>query len=321
MHNITFDHPENLPASMLVIIIAVLVIFFNIFVRLNITDYSNLIYYYYYLSQVVNNRMTEICNSIANSESYCLHHFNAMMRLQEAAGLQSKDRIMISLSGYQIPGKITNNLLSVNRVLYHKPIIYDDSHVPQLDSNPINTSKYNQGSIDLKTWTNKVSKLDNFSTYTNYDYAFTLRYPSNWSFEEINKFISNHDLLVVKFFPNANSTHRNSVNVSIFVDESVINRNLNGYINERLEKYKKSSVFDSISRSTESSYLSVHPAYKLLLSESGSNNRRLNSIEIGTVIGGKGFIIRSTANDDQYSLHEKDIELIMNSFRLLGHPL
>jgi hypothetical protein len=193
--------------------------------------------------------------------------------------------------------------------------------MPQLDRKFINTSKY-ESSVRLKPWINIDVKMDNFSTYTNYDYGFTLRYPSNWSFNEINRFTSDHDFLVVKFFPNNNnSASRNLVNVSILVDESVINQNLNGYVNERIDKYKKSSAFDSINRSTESSYLSSHPAYKLSLSESASDNRRLNSVEIGTVIGGKGFIIRSIANDDQYSLHEKDIQLIMNSFKLLGHPL
>jgi hypothetical protein len=53
--------------------------------------------------------MVEIYNSIVNSE------FNTILPLQEAAALpalQSKDRILILALEYQIPGKITNNLLT-----------------------------------------------------------------------------------------------------------------------------------------------------------------------------------------------------------------
>jgi hypothetical protein len=40
-----------------------------------------------------------------------------------------------------------------------------------------------------------------------------------------------------------------------------------------------------------------------------------------TDIGGKGHIVKSTGNDDQYPMYQKDIEFIVGSFRLLGHPL
>lgn len=322
MHNAALRNPENLPSLILVVIIAVLVMFFNIFARSNITDCDNFICYHYAdLFQLINNSITEIYDSIVSGKSYCFGCFNNITYLQETAGSQSKERIITALSDYQVPRKIANNLLCTNRFLCQGPIIYDGSHVHQLDSGIISTSKYNQGSIHLKPPINKVITMDNFSTYKNYDYAFTLRYPSSWSFKEINRFSSEHDFLVVRFFPNTNSTSGNLVNVSIFVDESVNNRSLKGYSNERIYKYNKSPGFDSINRSAENSHLSLHPAYNLSLSETGADNRRLNSIEIGTVIGGKGFIIRSTANDNQYSLHKNDIDLIINSFRLIGNPL
>jgi hypothetical protein len=285
-----------------------IVIFFTILVRVNATDCNNLAYYYSNLPEFMNSIIIEIHNSIANIESYCLH--------QEFPLLQSKDRIMILTLESQIPEKVTNNLLSVKE-LHQRPIIYDLSHVPQLDL--INTSKHNQTSIHLRPWLSKAIIMDNFSTYTNYDYGFTLQYPSNWSFEEINRFVSDYDLLVVKFFPDA--TAKNLVNVSILIDESVINQDLNGYVTERMDKYKKSSAFDSISRSKEISYLALHPAYKLSFLESGPENRRLNSTEVGTVVGGMGFIIRSEAIDNQDLRYQKDIELIVNKFKLLGHPL
>jgi hypothetical protein len=161
--------------------------------------------------------------------------------------------------------------------------------------------------------------MNNFSTYTNYDYGFALQYPSNWSFEEINNYNSDNDLVVARFFPDVIA--KDLVNVSILVDESAASPDLNGYTNERIDKYKKSLASGHISRSIESSYLARHPAYKLLISERGPENRGVHATEVGTIVGGSGFIVRSTAIDNHLSQYQKDIDIIVNSFRLLGHPL
>jgi hypothetical protein len=262
------------------------------------------------MPQFMDNLVVGIYDTFANTGSNCLH--------QQSAGLQNKDKIMTLSLESQIPCKVTDSLNSAE-MSYQRPIICDHTHEPQLYSNNMNTSKHNQGAIHLRPWVSIAIMMDNFSTYTNYDYGFTLRYPSNWSFEEINKYNSDNDLVVARFFPDAIA--KDLLNVSILVDESAVSLDLNGYTNERMDKYKKSSASDSISRSVENSHLALHPAYKLSFSERGPENRRLNAIEIGTVVGGSGFIVRSTAIDNQLSQYQKDIEVIVNSFRLLGHPL
>lgn len=169
-----------------------------------------------------------------------------------------------------------------------------------------------------------------FSTYTNEEYGFEIKYPSDWQqfgdfkagdyVQHIVIFVPKEEIKF-KAFDSTKDYYKMNTRVAIFLDYSyllpklnlnfVLDDSINGY-SENTEGFKKFELFDSDSNSK----LSDRPAYKIhfQLKHKGEN---IKYLELGTIINDNQILtLNFKAKAEDFAFLLPTFQIMINSFKI-----
>ena len=156
-------------------------------------------------------------------------------------------------------------------------------------------------------------------TYRNSEYNLKIDYPI--SYEKVVKDFDPDDRVIdiVTFYqPFKEVTDKHQEYYSVVMDPLPYQRSLNEYLIETIKDYSVTySNFIEIESNTNS-YLSGHPAYKLIYTYRETNSGMdMRAMEIGTIVDNKVYYIEYQAEESEFDKYISNIEYWINSFQIL----
>jgi len=153
----------------------------------------------------------------------------------------------------------------------------------------------------------------NFLPYVNSTYGIKLQYPSSWDKEE-NGTRQDTETDIVTFYPPAiNSNASLDISIDDISDEKGIA--LAQYAGNGISDLKQSlKNFKSIGLTTNN-VLAGLPAYKSIYTYVNENTI-FKDMEIGTIKGGKAYILTYEAGINEYDNYLPIMQELINSFQL-----
>ena len=165
-----------------------------------------------------------------------------------------------------------------------------------------------------------------FRTYENPAYGIQIQYPSTWIIYAGDVFSDNdYDdddaaIDIVSFLgPVKSDTEAYAPSLYISIDNpptSDLNLNLTEYLARITDDYDaRLKDFKVIESNTNSSILASKPAYKLVFTEE-EDEIHYKTMEIGTIIGDKVYLLSYAAQEEQYSDYLPTVQKMIDSFKI-----
>ena len=158
-----------------------------------------------------------------------------------------------------------------------------------------------------------------FKLYENATSAIHIQYPFNWTIDEGDAYPDDDFTDIVSFFaPVGNDPESEGPSLYISIDSllSKQNENLSEYITTTINDYNDSQDFKVIESDTNS-VLGGKPAYKLVFTDVYDDDTNYRSMEIGTIIGDKVYLLSYEAEEEQYLDYLPVIQKMIDSFKIL----
>jgi eukaryotic-like serine/threonine-protein kinase len=163
-----------------------------------------------------------------------------------------------------------------------------------------------------------------FRTYENPAYGIQIQYPSTWIIYAGDVFSDSDDdddaaIDIVSFLgPVKSDTEAYAPSVYISIDNPPpdLNLNLTEYLARITNDYDaRLKDFKVIESNTNSSIFVSKPAYKLVFTDE-EDEIHYKTMEIGTIIGGKVYLLSYAAQEEQYSDHLPTVQKMIDSFKI-----
>jgi eukaryotic-like serine/threonine-protein kinase len=188
---------------------------------------------------------------------------------------------------------------------------------------PINIIHHHQRHQVVVAQTNDENNNNNpFKLYENATYAIHIQYPFNWTIKEGDVYSDDGYTDIVSFFaPVENDPESEVPSLYISIDSLSSNRNenLSEYLTTTINDYYNDSEDFKVIESNANSILGGKPAYKLVSTDVYDDGTISKSMEIGTIIGDKLYLLSYEAEDEkQYSEYLPIIQKMIDSFRIIS---
>jgi eukaryotic-like serine/threonine-protein kinase len=166
---------------------------------------------------------------------------------------------------------------------------------------------------------------NSFRTYENPAYGIQIQYPSTWIIYAGDVFSDNDDdddaaIDIVSFLgPVKSDTEAYAPSLYISIDNpppADLNLNLTEYLARITNDYDaRLKDFKVIESNTNSSILASKPAYKLVFTDE-EDEIHYKTMEIGTIIGEKVYLLSYAAQEEQYSDYLPTVQKMINSLKI-----
>jgi hypothetical protein len=187
---------------------------------------------------------------------------------------------------------------------------------------PTNIIHHHQQQQVAVAQTNDDDNNNTFKLYENATYAIHIQYPFNWTIEEGDAYPDDGYTDIVSFFaPVGNDPESEVPSLYISIDSLSSNRNenLSEYLTTTINDYYSDSEDFKVIESNANSVLGGKPAYKLVFTDVYDDGTNYKSMEIGTIIGDKLYLLSYEAEDEkQYSEYLAIIQKMIDSFKIIS---
>jgi hypothetical protein len=187
---------------------------------------------------------------------------------------------------------------------------------------PTNIIHHHQQQQVAVAQTNDDDNNNTFKLYENATYAIHIQYPFNWTIEEGDAYPDDGYTDIVSFFaPVGNDPESEVPSLYISIDSLSSNRNenLSEYLTTTINDYYSDSEDFKVIESNANSILGGKPAYKLVFTDVYDDDTSYKSMEIGTIIGDKLYLLSYEAEDEkQFSEYLPIIQKMIDSFRIIS---
>jgi hypothetical protein len=187
---------------------------------------------------------------------------------------------------------------------------------------PTNIIHHHQQQQVAVAQTNDDDNNNTFKLYENATYAIHIQYPFNWTIEEGDAYPDDGYTDIVSFFaPVGNDPESEVPSLYISIDSLSSNRNenLSEYLTTTINDYYSDSEDFKVIESNANSILGGKPAYKLVSTDVYDDGTIYKSMEIGTIIGDKLYLLSYEAEDEkQFSEYLPIIQKMIDSFRIIS---
>jgi eukaryotic-like serine/threonine-protein kinase len=191
--------------------------------------------------------------------------------------------------------------------------------------NPTNTITHQQRQALAQASENNKNNYS-FRTYENPAYGIQIQYPSTWIIYADDVFSDNdYDdddaaIDIVSFLgPVKSDTEAYAPSLYISIDNlspADLNLNMTEYLARITDDYDaRLKDFKVIESNTNSSILASKPAYKLVFTDE-EDEIHYKTMEIGTIIGDKVYLLSYAAQEEQYSNYLPTVQKMIDSFKI-----
>ena len=165
---------------------------------------------------------------------------------------------------------------------------------------------------------------NSFRTYENPAYGIQIQYPSTWIIYAGDVFSDNDDdddaaIDIVSFLgPAKSDTEAYAPSLYISIDNpppADLNLNLTEYLARITNDYEARLKDFKVIESNTHSILAGKPAYKLVFTEE-EDEIHYKTMEIGTIIGDKVYLLSYAAQEEQYSDYLLTGQKMIDSFKI-----
>jgi hypothetical protein len=152
-------------------------------------------------------------------------------------------------------------------------------------------------------------------TYKNSTYGITIKYPSNWSHQELLSTPGSGVVYVVEINPPLAADPNAATSVDVLIQPGVPKIPLDQLARNVIQSFKggNNSAFKLVSAKTDST-LAGKPAYSVVFTFTDANGLHIKQMEKGTLIGGSVYSIDFITDASKYNSFFPAVQNIMNSF-------
>ena len=166
---------------------------------------------------------------------------------------------------------------------------------------------------------NNNKNNNSFRTYENPAYGIQIQYPSTWIIYAGDMFSGDDAIDIVSFLGPVKSdtkAHAPSLYISIISPPSPdLNLNLNEYLTRITNDYNAKLKEFKVIESNTNSILAGKPAYKLVFTDE-EDEIYYKTMDIGTIIGDKVYVLSYVAQREQYSDYLPTVQKMINSLKI-----
>ena len=155
-------------------------------------------------------------------------------------------------------------------------------------------------------------------TYENPAYGIQIQYLSTWIIYAGDMFSGDDAIDIVSFLGPVKSdtkAHAPSLYISIISPPSPPDLNLNEYLTRITNDYNAKLKEFKVIESNTNSILAGKPAYKLVFTDE-EDEIYYKTMDIGTIIGNKVYLLSYVAQREQYSEYLRIIQKMINSLKI-----
>jgi hypothetical protein len=168
--------------------------------------------------------------------------------------------------------------------------------------------------------TTPPATTSNFLAYENSTYGLKISYPANWTYYGTAEYGGFIDIVIFQA-PLEGRTDPSSALFMVSRDTlpSDMSTSLKDYADSIIDQYKQSMRdFNLIESSTDGSIkLLNRPAYRIV-STNVQDDITYKTLEIGTIIGNKVYLITYDAEEAEFSKYQPIVQDMINSFQVGG---
>jgi hypothetical protein len=163
------------------------------------------------------------------------------------------------------------------------------------------------------------NQTEELLTYTDNNYGISMKYPSDWTKEEIDTTPRNYDIDVVQFHspyscdPGKYNAEF-SITIRIYRDESTP-KNVDEELEYVIDKGNIWSTNFNVIESGTNTTLAGYPAYKIVWNET-IDETDLKVMEMGTIVRGDVYVVEYRAEPGRYPIFLAIVQHMINSLKI-----